>query len=307
MTFATDAAVERIARGVVARALPKVEWTHAAHFAAAVHWLTNSEYDAFEEAPGFIRAYNQASGVQNTDTDGYHETITMASLAAAGHALRTLPPETAPHDAVNALLASPLGRPDWLLAYWSKDRLFSVDARRTWIDPDVAPTPFDVTAERARRRRPYAIALADPRAEDVTALLGAHRAHTAAHTPACAGHMLDVDALAAPDIDLWAARENGRAIGCVALRRLDSMTGEIKSMHTADAQRGRGVARALLRRLETEAYLRGFTQLRLETGKSEGFAASRALYRSCGFVWTPSFGDYVSDDFSYCMAKSIAG
>jgi hypothetical protein len=42
----------------------------------------------------------------------------------------------------NALMASPLGRSDWLLAYWSRDRLFSVEARRRWQEPDLKPLPF---------------------------------------------------------------------------------------------------------------------------------------------------------------------
>jgi hypothetical protein len=91
--------------------------------------------------PGFIRAYNEATGVANTDTDGYHETITQASLRAARSFLGQ-DPGCSLFATCNALMASPLGRSDWLLAYWTRERLFSVDARRRWVEPDLKALPF---------------------------------------------------------------------------------------------------------------------------------------------------------------------
>ena len=79
----TDDDIARIATGVIDRTLPKSEWTHAAHFAAAVWVLTRPDMDAARDMPGLIRAYNTATGVANTDTEGYHETITLASIRAA--------------------------------------------------------------------------------------------------------------------------------------------------------------------------------------------------------------------------------
>ena len=43
---------------------------------------------------------------------------------------------------VNALMKTQLGNPNWLLKYWSRDRLMSVDARRAWLEPDLKPLPF---------------------------------------------------------------------------------------------------------------------------------------------------------------------
>jgi hypothetical protein len=77
----------------------------------------------------------------NSDTAGYHETITQASIRAA-RAFLAADPETSLFRTCNALMTSPLGDPDWLLAYWSRARLFSVAARRTWVDPDMRPLPF---------------------------------------------------------------------------------------------------------------------------------------------------------------------
>jgi hypothetical protein len=137
----TDTDIERIARGVIDRTLPKPEWTHAAHFAAALWLIRRPGSDPECEMPPLIRAYNEATGVANTDAAGYHETITLASLRAAKAWLDDRP--EAPLSAVLAeLLNSPLGRSDWLLDHWSREALFSARARREWLDPDLEPLPF---------------------------------------------------------------------------------------------------------------------------------------------------------------------
>jgi len=81
--FTSDAELERIGRGLLDRSLPKIEWTHAAHFAVALWLLQQPEMQAERDMPGLIRGYNEATGVPNTDTGGYHETITLGSLRAA--------------------------------------------------------------------------------------------------------------------------------------------------------------------------------------------------------------------------------
>ncbi|MDY6948745.1 MAG: hypothetical protein SXG53_23875 [Pseudomonadota bacterium] len=139
--FSADAAIERIGLGVAERTLAKAEWSHAAHFAAAFWVLRRSEMHAERDMPKLIRAYNLATGVANTDSSGYHETITLASLRAARHWL-SKHPDKALHEVLDELLDSECGRSGWLLEYWSKPVLFSVMARRAWIDPDRKPLPF---------------------------------------------------------------------------------------------------------------------------------------------------------------------
>lgn len=141
MFFASDSDIDRIGRGLLDRSLPKAEWTHAAHFAAAFWLLRRPEMDVLRDMPGLIRAYNEATGVPNTDTGGYHETITIASLRAA-RAWLAARPHAPLHVALNELLADECGRSDWLLAYWSKPLLFSVEARRAWVEPDLRALPF---------------------------------------------------------------------------------------------------------------------------------------------------------------------
>ena len=79
----TEADIDRIGRSVQTRTLPKSEWAHAAHFAAAMWVLTHPNLVAERDMPAVIRSYNEATGTRNTDTTGYHETITQASIRAA--------------------------------------------------------------------------------------------------------------------------------------------------------------------------------------------------------------------------------
>lgn len=141
--FASDAEIIAIGEGLIERTLPKPRWTHAAHFAASV-WILLRRPDlvAERDLPGIIRAYNEAVGTPNTDTGGYHETITQASLRGARAFLAALPSGAPLDEACNALLASPLGQKDWLHAYWSRETLFSARARREWVEPDLAALPF---------------------------------------------------------------------------------------------------------------------------------------------------------------------
>ncbi len=142
-SFTSEAEIDHIGLGFLALSLPKPEWTHAAHFAAAL-WLMRHrpDLDLPTAMPGLIRRYNTATGVENSDTGGYHETITLASLRAARAFAAPYPPTTPLHAVQNALMASTLGAPGWLDAYWSKPVLMSVEARRRWVEPDLASLPF---------------------------------------------------------------------------------------------------------------------------------------------------------------------
>jgi len=138
--YPDDAAIARLGEAFLARTLPKAEWSHAAHFATTL-WLLRHRPDIVPEhdMPRLIRAYNESVGGVNDDHEGYHETITLASIGAA-RAFRMARPDGEPlHLSVDALMDGPLGRSDWPLVYWSRERLFSVAARQAWCDPDLAP------------------------------------------------------------------------------------------------------------------------------------------------------------------------
>lgn len=140
MDLNDDSAIERLALSVLDCSLPKPEWTHQAHFATAL-WLLRHrpELTAPDQIRNIITRYNQATHTPNSDSGGYHHTITLASMRGAasyGHNHAPL------HTVLRSLRESPLGHPDWLLAYWRRETLFSVTARRSWVEPDLTALPF---------------------------------------------------------------------------------------------------------------------------------------------------------------------
>lgn len=138
--FASNEAVRHVARGLLDRTLPKVEWTHEAHLAACLCLLReHDEIVPERDLPGLISAYNEAVGGQNTDEAGYHETLTQLYIKAVRAFAETLPADMALAEAANALLASPIAPRNWPLCFYSRERLFSVAARQGWVEPDLAP------------------------------------------------------------------------------------------------------------------------------------------------------------------------
>ena len=142
--------------------------------------------------------------------------------------------------------------------------------------------------------------------EAIKALLRLHLDAMHQHSPPESVHALDVEALRHPSITFWTAWESGHLLGCGALKRLDQDHGELKSMRTADAHQRKGVARALLRHIESAARAEGIRRLSLETGSTAPFAAALRLYASEDFVSCGPFDDYTLDPFSVFMTKLLA-
>lgn len=140
--FVSDAEVAHIGEGLLARSLPREEWTHEAHLAATTYLLLrHREIDLDEELPGLIRRYNESVGGVNDDTQGYHDTITRVFLHGIRLFLNEADSAEPLHELVNELLLSPIGRRDWPLRFYSRDRLLSVPARRAFVQPDIAVLP----------------------------------------------------------------------------------------------------------------------------------------------------------------------
>jgi putative acetyltransferase len=148
------------------------------------------------------------------------------------------------------------------------------------------------------------VTLDDPRREDVRDLLQRHLDDMHAESPPESVHALDLDALTAPGITFVTAREDGVLLGCGAIKVLDGH-GEIKSMRTTDAARGRGVATAVLGWLLDEARRLGLARVSLETGTQEYFRPAVRLYHRHGFVDCGPFGDYRLDPFSRFMTVAL--
>lgn len=136
--FSCDREIVHIGEGLIACTLPRAEWTHEAHLAACT-WIVRDcpQLHAERDLPGIIAAYNESVGGVNSDTEGYHETITQTFILGVRRHLATRPAGEGLAICVNALLLSPYGRRDWPLELYSKARLFSVEARRSHIPPDL--------------------------------------------------------------------------------------------------------------------------------------------------------------------------
>jgi len=140
--FLSDEAVAHVGEGLLARTLPREEWTHEAHLAATTYLaLRHPEIDLDTELRGIISSYNESVGGKNTDTEGYHDTITRAYLHGIRLFLEEADRSRPIHELVNELLMTPMGRRDWPLRFWSKELLMSVEARRDFVEPDLRAMP----------------------------------------------------------------------------------------------------------------------------------------------------------------------
>jgi len=151
----------------------------------------------------------------------------------------------------------------------------------------------------------FSVAPDDLSGADVLALLAHHLQRMEEWSPADKIHALPAERLRAPDVSFFAARVGGELAAVGALKALDGVSGEIKSMRAADAWRGRGAGKAILLALLAEARVRRYAWVGLETGKHPAFEPAHRLYAAHGFRECPAFGDYVSDDFSLCMRLEL--
>jgi len=143
------AEVEALVRGFLSCTLPWGEWTHAAHLTVALWHLLHYDWaEAVERVRGGIRRYNAANGVATTRERGYHETITLfwmryvrAFLEAnynEGCSLASLANELIERADKNAPLE-----------HYSRELLFSWEARLAWVEPDLKALPAGDAPRRA--------------------------------------------------------------------------------------------------------------------------------------------------------------
>lgn len=141
--------------------------------------------------------------------------------------------------------------------------------------------------------------------KDVLALLQLHLDEMHQWSPAGKVHAMPAERLREADVSFFSAWDGDCLAGCGAIKHLDDVHGELKSMRAAPAYRGKGVGKAVLLHLLEEARARGYNRVSLETGRPQPFQAAQNLYRAHGFVECPPFGDYVSDEFSLCMTRVL--
>ena len=139
--FERDEEISTIGVGLLACALPREAWTHEAHLGACLWLLTERpDIDVDAEIGAIIRRFNESVGGVNDDRQGYHDSITRAYIAGVRLFLSQTA-ETGLAARVNGLLLSDVGRREWPLRFYSRELLFSVPARRGFVEPDLAPFP----------------------------------------------------------------------------------------------------------------------------------------------------------------------
>jgi putative acetyltransferase len=146
----------------------------------------------------------------------------------------------------------------------------------------------------------------DLSSQDMADLIAVHAATMLAASPPESCHFLPIDGLRQPAVSVWSMWDDGALIGCGALKDLGDGTGEIKSMHTREVLRGRGLGRRMLEHILAEARRRGYISLWLETGSMDAFTPARRLYEAYGFSYCGPFGDYSEDPHSVFMTLTLA-
>src|SRR5579859_641932 len=135
------------------------------------------------------------------------------------------------------------------------------------------------------------IALATAPTDAVRTLIAELEDVLSAEYPPEARHGLPLEAIFQPHVRFFVATLDGDPAGCGGVALFDGFA-EVKRMYVRPAVRGRGVARAILERIEAEARAADLATLRLETGDRQIDALR--LYRRYGFTDCAPFGDYTA-------------
>jgi putative acetyltransferase len=140
---------------------------------------------------------------------------------------------------------------------------------------------------------------------EVQSLVAEHLSGMHSNSPPGHVNALAIQHLREPGITFWSAWADGTLCGCGALKELNRLTGEVKSMRTRAAFLRRGVGQAILDEIVRTARERGYSRLLLETGTGQAFVAAHALYLRNGFEWSGAFGGYTATDFNVFMSKGL--
>lgn len=176
---------------------------------------------------------------------------------------------------------------------------------------DYREDPMRTYMTLAMRRSPdtaagFEFRLDDPGSEHALEMLRAHLKHAYDSSPPESVFALDSAGLSAPGLEYWTIWQNDACVGCGALRPIGDGAFELKSMHTLQAHRGKGVGAATVDFLVARARERGAETVMLETGSNDAYAAARRLYARHGFTERGKFAGYEDDPYSAFMERRIA-
>jgi hypothetical protein len=138
-TYRTTGEILSVVRGFEDCTLPRNRWTHAAHLTVALWHLLQFDWpDAVARVRRGIKRYNAAHGIVTTPTGGYHETLTLFWLRHVRLFLEDGRNEARSLVSLaNDLIAT--ADKNLPLAFYTRDRLFSTEARAAWVEPDLMP------------------------------------------------------------------------------------------------------------------------------------------------------------------------
>jgi putative acetyltransferase len=148
------------------------------------------------------------------------------------------------------------------------------------------------------------IGVETPLSDDVRYLVAALNETALRLTPREFTHHLTVEQMAGPDMTVFVARDNGRAVAMGSLRRHPGRVGEVKRMYTMPDHQGQGIGKQILAEIEALARREGLTSLALETGNN--FDAALRLYRKAGFESCGPLLDYPATPHTAFFQKSLS-
>ena len=141
--------------------------------------------------------------------------------------------------------------------------------------------------------------------QEIADFLSQHMADMKSISPPESRHALDLEGLRCDDVTFWSVYEKGSLLGCGAIKELDSIHGEIKSMRIALSSRGKGIASMLLKHILHISKIRGYKRISLETGSMDFFMPARELYLKHGFEYCRPFDCYKEDPNSVFMTLKL--
>jgi hypothetical protein len=140
-----QAEFDHIIDGFRVKTLPAKEWTHEAHLIAGLWHVENFDHEeALTKMRENIKTYNEAQGGMNTDSSGYHETITVFWVWLLNEFWKSYSVDNQGFESVcNAFLKSKYCDRNAAFTFYSREKLLSREARLAFVEPDIQA--FDLT------------------------------------------------------------------------------------------------------------------------------------------------------------------
>jgi len=134
--FKTEEEILTLVDGFRKKTMPAEQWTHQAHLITGL-WFnySHTEPEAICYLRSGIIAYNISTGGENTPEKGYHETLTIfwskviRDFIIKNSSLTLV-------ELCNKFLVSEWSSRELPLKYYTREVLFSVNARAMWVTPD---------------------------------------------------------------------------------------------------------------------------------------------------------------------------